>query len=508
MIPKRIENSFIEITTTNTGFITGVLTGKLAYDEFSVGASIYEPCPFLEATLEAIPINEVFRMESLVIASKDEEFNVNIELLKNEKGVTIIIFNNTATYKHVKELNQSRNEVLLIKSAIAKQNIELDRLRKLADKANEEKSRFLAMMSHEIRNPLNSILGYGEVIVTETTNSVIKDYANSLLLSGNNLKVIANDILDLSRVEAGKLQLVDKVIDLNEIVKHCADGIKFQNKESEVVLTYAVSNKVPENLIGDEVRITQILSNLLSNAFKFTTKGSISIDISVENTNKEHSLINFSIKDTGRGMSEEQVVTMFNEYEQAKSSDYELLGGAGLGLSIVKRLVILMNGAILIESKLNEGTTFQLNIPFSNVKEVAVSKESFSEQKEIDLEGVEILFADDDQLNQVVAGHILSKYKTKTIIVNDGQEALELLKRQKFDIVLLDINMPNMTGEELMRKKEEFTSFNLETPIFALTANASKQDIQGYLKLGFTSVISKPYTSKELIENIYKTLFK
>ncbi|MCI2227868.1 ATP-binding protein [Polaribacter sp. MSW13] len=505
MIPAKIEDVFIQITTDINGVILSIDAGKFAEKEFTLHQSVYRSCPFLEGTLEALPYNEPFLIEAMIIHSNSIEYNVDVEIFKREESISVLIHNRTNVYKYVDQLNQKRNDIFFIKREIAEKNKELDRLRKIADKANEEKSRFLAMISHEIRNPLNVILGYSEMIAEE--NADVQKYINSLLDAGHNLKVIVEDILDLSRIEAGKLELVSEQISITKIVETCIANFYHQQKTKEVKLEYFISEKVPTFILGDSVRITQVLSNLMSNAIKFTKKGIVKIDVEAVSETAENAVLKFVISDTGRGMTNDQVAKIFEEYQQTEINDNRVFGGAGLGLAIVKRLVHAMNGVILVESKIDKGTRFSIEISFKKVvNHTLPQKQKNVEVNFNSLKGRRILVADDDVLNQTIVAHILNKEKTVTTIVNDGLEALDKISKESFDVILLDINMPNMTGEDLMRQRDLFDKLNIDTPFLALTANTSSKDVQRYLSLGFSGIISKPYTATEFVEKIKKVL--
>ncbi|MEE9406574.1 MAG: ATP-binding protein [Polaribacter sp.] len=503
MIPAKIQNVFIQITTNYLGDIKSIDAGGFAKIEFTLKESIYNTCPFLEGTLEALSIKESFLLEGMLIVSNSKEYNVDIELFKENEAVVVLIHNRTNVYKFVNQLNQNRNDIFFIKRELAEKNIELEELRKIADKANEEKSRFLAMMSHEIRNPLNSILGYSEMISEEEINDTVKEYLKSLMLSNKNLKVIVDDILDLSRIEAGKLELVNSPIEIKEIAKNCIANYRFQNKNKEVKLLFKVSENVPKTILGDDVRINQILSNLISNALKFTEKGEILLEVKTIQEDENSIKLAFIISDSGIGMTNEQASKIFDEYQQNKKSDNRVFGGAGLGLSIVKRLLNAMNGVVFVESELDKGTIFTVEIPFQ--------KASLQEKNEIKKEekprneslvGKRILVADDDFLNQTIVAHILNKEEVIITQVKDGLEALNMLKTKNFDIVLLDIHMPNITGEELVQLKSDFKEENKEIPFLALTANTAPDDILRYKKIGFLEVISKPFTAVEFVDKI------
>ena len=506
MIPAKIEDVFIQVTTNYTGVVTGIVAGKFSKSAFRINESIYDSCPFLEGTLDALPLKESFLLEGMVITAVSNEYNIDLELFKNDTTVTILIHNRTNVYKYVDQLNQNRNDIFLIKRELAEKNIELDKLRKIADKANEEKSRFLAMMSHEIRNPLNSILGYAEMISAEKLNKKVTGYLKNLSASGKNLKVIVDDILDLSRIEAGKLTLILEEVSIHEIIDNCKNDFQYLNTNEEVALSFITSANIPKVVLGDSVRIQQILVNLISNAIKFTNKGSVVTRVQViSDAEKEIKLI-FEITDSGRGMSEVQCLKIFEEYQQNELNDHRVHGGAGLGLAIVNRLVNAMDGKISVKSELNVGTSFFVEIPFN--KTVKLLKPIKTEVvKNISLKGKNILVADDDVMNQTIVAHILRKEKVNLTIVNDGLEALAEIEKKVFDVVLLDINMPNMTGEEVMKQKvTSINNINLKTPFIALTANASSDDLVRYLQLGFSSVISKPYTIVDFIEKIKASL--
>ncbi|WP_373940809.1 hypothetical protein OEG92_12815 [Polaribacter sejongensis] len=257
MIPAKIDDVFIQLTTDYSGVITNIVAGSFAKTAFIIQDSIYDFCPFLEGTLEALPLNDPFLLEGMVIVSENTEYNIDLELFKEDTQITILIHNRSNVYKYVSELNQNRNDIFFIKRELAEKNIELEKLRKIADKANEEKSRFLAMMSHEIRNPLNSILGYSEMISSEKLNKKVAEYIKNLSSAGKNLKVIVDDILDLSRIEAGKLVLVNEEISILETIQNCKNDFQHIHTNKNVELVFLASDKLPEIVLGDAVRIQQ-----------------------------------------------------------------------------------------------------------------------------------------------------------------------------------------------------------------------------------------------------------
>ena len=281
MIPNKVQNTYIEISVDFNGIIQRIKTGLFCVNEFSVGQSIYTLCPFLEKTLDAITKDVIFTINGMVICTREIEYNVDVSFLKQEESIAILFEDRSQIYQYLTQLNQHRNDLYLLKEKIAKQNLELERLRLIAEKANEEKSRFLAIMSHEVRNPLNSILAYADIILAEAQREEIKKYANSLIISGKNLNVIVNDILDISRVEAGKLELLSEPISIKEVVENCVASYQIQYQNSPVKISAIFSDKLPKFVLGDSVRMSQILCNLIKNAYKFTQKGQITIKVAV-----------------------------------------------------------------------------------------------------------------------------------------------------------------------------------------------------------------------------------
>lgn len=507
MIPPGIEQNYIELRVAQDGTIKGIVSGGLAREEFESQNSIFEPCPFLEGTIEALSAEEPLVMEGVMILLEKEEYIADVELLKLEEETSVLIHNRTKVYKYAEELNQSRNNMFFLQRQLSEKNVELERLKQLAEKANEEKSRFLAMMSHEVRNPLNVILGYTELLSKEDLSRKIEDYVKNLTVSGRNLKVIVDDILDLSRVEAGKLELSNDPISLSSILNQIKGNYTSSHKDQDVALFFSSSKNLPKIVLGDDVRIYQVLTNLINNSIKFTPQGSVSTSINLLSSDKKQVVVSFKVSDTGRGMTSEQAATIFEEYQQNELDDNRIHKGAGLGLAIVKRLVSAMQGEIYVESELGVGTTFTIQIALKTVIDLLPDEAPKVEVvKKNRIKGSKILVADDDFLNRSIVEHILSREEATFHLVKDGVEALDAMRAESFDLVLLDINMPNLSGKDLIKQREEYQKENAATPIIALTGNSSKQDIKGYFEIGFVDVIPKPFTSDQFIDVLNKNL--
>lgn|GEM_PF-2336161 len=495
---SRINLYFAELLLSEEGTIEQIIAGDFGKNSFQVGTSIYSSCSFLEGILDSIPIEESLQLDAMKCIIEGQEFHVDAELIKTSDGISFLLHNRHKAYQEFEQLNQSRNDLYFLQKELKQKNIELERLREKADRANEEKSRFLAMMSHEVRNPLNVILGYTELIGQEAISDKIQDYLKYLTVSGRNLKVIVEDILDLSRVEAGKLVLSQDPISLATILSQISNNYENSRRDLEIELVFNCGSDVPNWVLGDDVRIYQILTNLINNSIKFTLRGSVKTSIKLIRQEANHALISFQVKDTGRGMTPEQADSVFEEYKQNELDDNRVHKGAGLGLAIVKRLVSAMEGTIRVESALHEGTTFSVDIPFI-IHEGKQEKKKESTLEKRDLSGKAILAADDNYMNRSIVEHILNKEGVNLVLVKDGVEALAALQQKRFDLVLLDINMPNLSGEDLIKMEDSFQAMNKSTPFLALTGNSSKEDVLAYRSIGFKDVIPKPFSSDQLL---------
>lgn len=492
----RIENYFLELSVNSEGTVLNRVAGQFAQELFPQASSVYQACPYLIGTLEALPEQEALLMEGMVLEKAGKEYNIDLELYRSGEQITVLIHDRSRLYQNLSQLNQNRNDLYFLKKELDAKNLELERLRQKADKANEEKSRFLAMMSHEVRNPLNVILGYTEMLAPELSSEKAKDYLKYLKASGRNLKVIVEDILDLSRVEAGKLVLSNEPISLADLMDELEQNYRGSHRDLDIALHFSTAENLPKQVLGDDVRLHQILTNLINNSIKFTPHGSVSTSVNLQSSEGEGAKVCFQVKDTGRGMTAEQAASVFEEYQQNELDDNRIHKGAGLGLAIVKRLVTAMNGAIAVESQEGKGTTFSIDIPF-HIAPASLAKEKVLKVPNRNyIKGSRILVADDNYMNRSIVAHILKKEEANFQLVKDGLEALSAMQSEPFDLVLLDINMPNLSGEALIQQREAYKAENANTTFVALTGNSSQEDIKGYKEIGFADVIPKPFTSE------------
>ena len=367
--------------------------------------------------------------------------------------------------------------------------------------AQKVKDRFLATVSHELRTPLNSIIGFIKLSLDITTSDKVMKYLNISLESSKILLNLINNILDVSKMQSGKFSIAKNNFNPRFSIKNLLNRFHNDARQKNIDIEYNIDENLNKDFLGDWQRISQIITNLISNAIKFTKSGGY---IKVNSTFKNNSLV-LSVKDNGIGLSKEAQERMFNPFEQADVSTTREYGGTGLGLSISLELAVMMNGNITVQSKEGTGSTFTMTIPLddSNNPSVTLNKEELDSKDDNRLSG-HILVAEDNKTNQLLISIILKKFGLTCDIAENGLEAVDMYDTDKYNIVLMDENMPKMNGTEAML---EIRSKNKQVcPIIALTANAMKGDRERFMDAGMDDYVEKPIDSKVLFKVLKKHL--
>ena len=376
---------------------------------------------------------------------------------------------------------------------------------RIAEVAVNAKQQFLSNMSHEIRTPMNAIIGFTKVLLkTEMTDKQI-EYLSAIKVSGDALTVLINDILDLAKVDSGKMtfeQIPFKMETSVSAMLHLFEP-KIQEKNLELIKIY--DKNIPEVLIGDPVRLHQIILNLISNAVKFTSEGKITVSVNVLSEDSDNVKIEFAISDTGIGISEEKIETIFEVFQQASSGTSRLYGGTGLGLAIVKQLVEPQGGSISVKSKLEEGTTFSFILSFQKTEEKAFADLDLV-KLDPEVKNIRVLVVEDIALNQLLMKTILNDFGFEFDVASNGKIAIEKLYHNTYDIILMDLQMPEMNGfeaTEYIRNK-----MNSKIPIVALTADVTTVDLAKCRAVGMNDYLSKPVDDRLLYNKIVEFVKK
>jgi len=399
---------------------------------------------------------------------------------------------------HHGEIYHQRNKLNNLIVELEETNLHLKNAKNDAEEALRTKSRFLANMTHEIRTPLNGVIGLSRMLQKSDLNSEQQEWLGIITTSGENLLKIINDILDFSKNESGQIVLENIDFEINSLLKNVYQLMKFKAEENGIDFSYHLSNEVPIVVNGDPFRISQILMNLVNNAIKFTHKGHVKLSVELVDMAKNSNQILFRITDTGIGISDEGKSLLFKEFSQTESSISRKYGGTGLGLAISKNMVDLMKGEIGVESELNKGSEFWFKLSLkesTKIKDVSPTVQVENVPKEL-----KILLAEDNIINQKVAILMLRQFGFKCDVARDGMEAFNLYKTTNYDLVLMDMQMPNVDGLQstaMIRKHESDHSVVHPVYIVALTANAMAEDRYQCLQSGMNNYLSKPVSEKE-----------
>ena len=365
-----------------------------------------------------------------------------------------------------------------------------------AEEANAAKSRFLATISHEIRTPLNGIIGYAEIL---SASEGKKNFARKILDESDRLMLLINQLLDFSKLEANKISLESILFDVPEMIDEAEGALRFKIREKGLLYSRNVHDDVPRWLVGDPMRLRQILSNLLSNALKFTEEGTLGLDVSLEKVEPGRVFLRFAVSDTGIGIPPDKQASIFRSFEQADSSISRKYGGTGLGISICRELVALMGGELMVFSRENVGSTFHFTVPIdvpSETMDGVPSRLGGRLSKLDELQGKRILLVEDYETNMEIARHHLEEAGCEVFSSENGLQAVDFLKANPVDLIFMDMHMPEMDGLEATRA---LRTSSVQVPIIGMTASAFAEDRRNCLAAGMNDFLTKPLRRIDLL---------
>lgn len=482
-----------EATVNITGITREKLTGTDFFDYFTEpqkARGVYEEV-FAKGSVADSPLTLRHKNGKLT----DVLFNGSVykDDRGNVLGVVIVARDVTSQKRIATELTEAKVFAELTTGIAEEAKTKAESATLIAENAVKAKQQFLSNMSHEIRTPMNAIIGFTKIVMRTDLSERQKEYLSAIQTSGDALIVLINDILDLAKVDAGKMTFEQIPFKMSVSISAMLQLFETKIQEKNIELVKEYDNRIPTALLGDPVRLHQVILNLVSNAVKFTTDGKITVRVSLLSQDDEKVTIEFAVTDTGIGIEESKIKNIFENFQQASDDTLRLYGGTGLGLAIVKQLVEPQGGTVNVKSTIGVGSTFSFILPFLKTQSDA-EPESHNVEIDKDIKNIKVLVVEDIRLNQLLMKTLLDDYGFEHDIAANGQIAIEKLQNKNYDLILMDLQMPVMNGFEATKYIRE--KMGSKTPIMALTADVTTADLVNCRAVGMDDYISKPVDEK------------
>lgn len=449
---------------------------------------------------DVVNLNEIIDKQQSDLDKQQK--SINFGKMTTGLSIALIVILSLLTLSLYKNnnLRAKANELLQDK------NNELQLAKEKAEKASLAKAQFLSTITHELRTPLYAVTGLTHLLLEEDPKPEQKEHLNSLKFSGEYLLSLINNILDLNKLEANKVEVEKTTFHLKKRINDVLIALKKSADDRKNNLHLEFDETIPEKLVGDPLKLSQVLINLIGNSLKFTQNGDVFVRVKKIKEDNNKTLLHFEIEDNGVGISKKKQKSIFESFSQASLQINRKFGGTGLGLAIVKNLLELMGSRIQLESQLGKGSRFWFDINFNISEDVIENKGTRTVVYEVDyaaLENRKVLVVEDNKINQMITKKILEKNKMVCTVADNGMDAIKLVQDNNFDVVLMDIHMPGISGIEAT---QEIRKFDKQLPIIALTAVTIDENLDDFYRAGFNEIIPKPFKTEEFFEKIYRTI--
>ena len=485
-----------------------VVESDQTFMDLTKGDYIYDVHPFFTSYASMLEsLDETITYNCVHIEYQGKEFITDVKMIKKDSSILLVVYDLTGHYISYQNIAQARNESIINSELVVLRNFELEERERF-------KNAFIRNFSHELRNPLMGIISITNVIAGTDLTREQRQMINFLKESNSNLKLLLDDIMSLSMISSGKLQLRDKVFNLYDLLQliEFTYKTKAAQKTFDFVLNY--DKKVPELVEGDRLRLFQIITNLLDNAFKFSEKGKVVLDVQLNQKRANKISLRFKVSDNGVGIPKEKIDSIFESFTQLDTIGKQQ--GFGLGLSIVKGLLELMDTSLRVESTAGKGSDFYFDLTLKFPLDLASKPIVINTSKDTEIGKIQgdrkfklLMVEDDERIQTVLFKALMATNLFYIDLVNDGALVFEQVTNNAYDVILMDVDLPNIPGDQLTKLIRDFPFKNIKNiPIIGITANVYEENINDYLNIGMNAVMPKPFDLQELVETVLKFLKK